>query len=30
MGSYLTKPVCVAELLELIDAVLDSVETRYG
>jgi CheY-like chemotaxis protein len=27
---YLTKPVAVSELLELIDDVLENVETRYG
>jgi PAS domain S-box-containing protein len=27
---YLTKPVGVAELLEVVDRLLDSVETRYG
>jgi DNA-binding response OmpR family regulator len=27
---YLTKPVSVAELLSVIDEVLDQVETRFG
>jgi signal transduction histidine kinase/CheY-like chemotaxis protein len=27
---YLTKPVGVAELLEVVDGILDSVETQYG
>jgi PAS domain S-box-containing protein len=27
---YLTKPVGVAELLEVVDSILDSVETQYG